>query len=76
MTYICVSNLNDIGSDNGLGPDRRQSIIWTNAGILLSQMLETIFREVLSEIHAFHSRKCIWKRRLQYGGNIASASMC
>ena len=24
-----------LGSDNGLSPERRQAIIWTNAGILL-----------------------------------------
>ena len=33
--HICVSKLTSIGSDNGLSPDRRQAIIWTNAGILL-----------------------------------------
>ena len=35
MTHICVSKLTIIGSDNGLSPDRRQAIIWTNAGLLL-----------------------------------------
>ena len=35
VTQICVGNLTIIGSDNGLSPGRRQSIIWTNAGILL-----------------------------------------
>ena len=35
VTHICVSKLTIIGSDNGLSPDRRQAIIWTNAGILL-----------------------------------------
>ena len=35
VTDIWVSNLTTIGSDNGLSPDRRQAIIWTNAGILL-----------------------------------------
>ena len=35
MTHICVGSLTIIGSDNGLSPARRQSIIWTNAGILL-----------------------------------------
>ena len=35
VTYICVSKLTIIGSDNGLSPRRRQAIIWTNAGILL-----------------------------------------
>ena len=32
--YI-VSKLTTIGSDNGLLPDWRQAIIWTNAGIFL-----------------------------------------
>ena len=36
VTHICVSRLTIIGSDNGLSPDRRQAIIWTNAGILLT----------------------------------------
>ena len=35
MTHISISKLTIIGSDNGLSPDRRQAIIWTNAGILL-----------------------------------------
>ena len=35
MMYICVGNLTIIGSDNGLGPGRRQAIIWSNAGMLL-----------------------------------------
>ena len=32
-----------IGSNNGLSPDRRQAIIWTNAGILLIAPLVTNF---------------------------------
>ena len=48
--YICVSNLTIIGSDYGLSPDRRQAIIWTNAGILLIGPLGTNFREILIEI--------------------------
>ena len=35
VTHICVGNLTIIGSENGLLPDRRQAIIWANAGILL-----------------------------------------
>ena len=35
VTHICVGELTIIGSDNGLSPERRQAIIWTNAGILL-----------------------------------------
>ena len=33
MTHIYVGNVTTIVSDNGLSPGRRQSIIWTNAGI-------------------------------------------
>ena len=36
VTHICVSKLTTIGSDNGLSPGRRQAIILTNAGILLT----------------------------------------
>ena len=35
VTYICVSKLTLVGSDNGLSPCRRQAIIWANAGIWL-----------------------------------------
>ena len=34
VTHICVSEIIIIGSYNGLSPDRRQAIIWTNDGIL------------------------------------------
>ena len=43
VTHICVSKLAIIGSNNGLSPGQRQVIIWTNAGILLIQTLETNF---------------------------------
>ena len=51
VTHICISKLTIIGSDNGLSPDRRQAIIWTNAGILLIGPLGTNFSEILIEIH-------------------------
>ena len=35
VTHICISGLTIIGSDNGLSPDRRQAVIWTNFEILL-----------------------------------------
>ena len=35
MTYICISKLTIIGSDNGLLPEQRQAIILTKAGLLL-----------------------------------------
>ena len=33
-TYISVSKLTIIGSDDGLSPGRHKAIVWTNAGIL------------------------------------------
>ena len=53
MTHICVIKLTIIGSDDGLSPDRRQAIIWTNAGILFIGPLRTNFKEILIEIHKF-----------------------
>ena len=35
VTQICISKLTIIGSDNGLAPGWRQTINWTNDGILL-----------------------------------------
>ena len=50
VTHICVSKLTIIGSDNGLSPGRRQTIIYTNDGILLIGPLGTIFSEIFIEI--------------------------
>ena len=72
---ICVSKLIIIGSDIGLLPGRCQAIIWTNAGILSIGILVTNFCEILSGIHEFSSRKCIWKCHLLNGSNFVSASM-
>ena len=57
VTHICVSKLTIIGSDNGLSPERRQAIIWTNAGILLIGPLGTNFSEILIEIRTFSLKK-------------------
>ena len=57
VTHKCVSNLTIIGSDNGLSPDRRQAIIWTNAGLLLIGPLGTNFSEILIEILTFSFKK-------------------
>ena len=57
MTHICISNLTIIGSDNGLASDRRQAIIWTNAGLLLIGPLGTNFSEILIEILTFSFKK-------------------
>ena len=52
VTHICVSKLT-IVSYNGLSPCRRQAIIWTNAGILLTGPLGTNLRAILIEIYVF-----------------------
>ena len=57
VTYICISKLTFIGSDNGLLPDWCQAIIWTNAGILLIWTSGTNFSEILSKIHTFLLQK-------------------
>ena len=57
VTHICISKLTIIGSDNGLSPDRRQAIIWTNAGILLIGPLGTNFSEIPIEILTFSFKK-------------------
>ena len=57
MTYICVSKLTIISSDNGLSPGRRQAIIWTNAGILLIGPLGINFSEILAGIQTFSFRE-------------------
>ena len=60
-THICISKLTIIGSGNDLSPSRLQTIIWTNAGILLIGTLGTNFREILSEIHTFSLKKIRFK---------------
>ena len=57
MTHICISRLTIIGSDNGLSTARRQTIIWTNAGILLIWSLGITFSEMLIKIYTFSFRK-------------------
>ena len=57
MTHICVGNLTIIGSNNSLSPGRRQSIIRTNAGILLIGTIGTNFSEILIEMHIFSFKK-------------------
>ena len=57
VTHICVGKLIIIGSDNGLSPDRRQAIIWTNAGLLLIGPLQTYFNENLIKMQQFSLKK-------------------
>ena len=65
-----------IGTDDGLSPGRRQAIIWTNAGILLTGPLGTNFNEILIGIHTFSFKKSIWKCRLENDVHFVSDSMC
>ena len=61
MTHICISKLTIIGSDNGLSPSQCQAMLWTSAGILLTQPLGTFFSEILIETHiknAFKNVMC------------------
>ena len=75
VMHICISNLTIIGSDNGLVPGWHQAIILTSAGVLLIQTSGTNFSEILSKIHTFNSRKCIWKCCLQNGGYFVQEEM-
>ena len=52
VTHICVNNINSIGLDNGLATGRRQTIILTNAGMLLTEPLETNFNDISIGIQA------------------------
>ena len=61
VTHICVSKQTIIVSDNGLSPSRRQTIIWTNAGILLIGPLAINFSEISIEIQIFSSKKMYLK---------------
>ena len=61
MTHLCTSKLTIIGSDNGLSPDRRQAIIWTNVGIVLIRTLGTNFSEILGKTHSFSIKKMHFK---------------
>ena len=57
MTHICIGKLTIIGTDHGLSPERRQAIIWTNAGMLLNRRLGTNFSEILIGNQTFSFKK-------------------
>ena len=61
VTHVCVAKLIIIGSDNGLSPDRRQTIIWTNAGLLSIGPLRRYFSENLIKMQQFSLRKIYLK---------------
>ena len=76
VMHIYVSRLTIIDSDNGLSPERRQAIIWTNAGILLIGPLGTNFSEILIKIHTFSLKKMHFKMSSGKWRPFSSASMC
>ena len=57
VTHIWVGKLTIVGSNNGLSPGRRQTIIWANAAILLIGPLETNFIEILNELQTLTLKK-------------------
>ena len=57
VTHICVGKLTIIGSNNGLSPNRRQAIIWTNAGLLSIGPLQTYFSEKEIKMQQFALKK-------------------
>ena len=57
LIYASVNWVN-IGSDNGLSPERRPAIIWTNADVFLHYTPKgTYFNEVLFKIQIFSFKK-------------------
>ena len=80
VTHICVSDITNIGSDNGLSPTRRQAIIWTTDGILLNEPLGTNFSEISIGIKIFSFKKMRFKmssakwRSICLGLNVLTAT--
>ena len=52
-------NLAIIGLDNGLSPVLLQTMIWTNAGLLVIRPMGTHFREAWIQIQSYLFPKCI-----------------
>ena len=74
---ICVGNLTIIGSYNGLAPGQRQTIIWTNDGILLIGP----FSKILIAIQIFSFKKMHFKMSAKWrpfclGFNVLSIMSC
>ena len=72
VTHICASELTINGSDCGLSLDRRQAIIWTDAGLLLIWSFGTNFGEIL-EICISSFKKMHLKCRLRNVCHFVSA---
>ena len=61
VMHICIGNLTIIGSNIGLSPGLHLAIIWTNAGILLTEPLGTNLSEILNEILTISFKKMFLK---------------
>ena len=57
VTHTCIRKFTIIGSNDGLPPGRRQSIIWINPGIFLIRPLGTNVCEILIKIYTFSFKK-------------------
>ena len=57
VTHIYFSKIIIIDSDNTLSAGRRQAIIWTSGGMLLTRTLGIYFGEILIEINTFSFKK-------------------
>ena len=65
LTHIYVTESCSTASDNGLSPIRHQAIIWTNAGLLSTVPLGTIFSEISMKKQNFSFTKVHLKYRLR-----------
>ena len=61
VTYMRVTNLTIIGSDNALSPYRHQAIICINVGMLWIKPLGTKLSENLTKIHTFSFKNMHFK---------------
>ena len=73
--YVSV-NQTIISSDNGLSPNRRQAIIWTNAVLLLIRPFRTNFSEILIKIQTLSLKKMNLKMLSAQMAAILSQPQC
>ena len=69
LKYFPLGLIDNIGSDNGLGPNRRQAIIWSNVGMLYWCICVT-------RVQYDTNHKCVvhaWKMLIRLGHNFVHA---
>ena len=76
VTHNCVGELTIIGSDNGLSPERRQAIIWANAGILLIEPLGTKLQSNLNRNWNIFIQENVFQNVVWKMSAILSRSQC